>query len=149
MDSNYIPPSAEPPFNPDDYTPPSAEPPVDANPVTPPASEPEIIDVTAKETPPAAATSGFDAVPEGLASQAAKPQYGGAVPPPPAAPIPPAKSGGSNTSRTVWIILAVVLVVLCCCCLLALGIGTWLWNNGDSILNRFSSSLPGIAAWFA
>lgn len=133
MDSNYTPPSAEPPFDPDKYTPPSAEPPSSE----PPASEPQIIDVTAKENP---ATPGFDSVPENLAGQPARPQ-GTATPPP-----PPAKIGMSNTTRNVLIIVAVVLVILCCCCLLFLGFGSWLYNNGDRILDRLSSSLP---IWFA
>lgn len=131
MDSNYTPPSAEPPFDPDKYTPPSAEPPASE----PPASEPQIIDVTAKEKP---ATPGFDSVPENLAGQPARPQ-GSATP-------PPAKSGMSNTTRTVLIIVAVVLVVLCCCCLLFLVFGAWFYNNGDRILDTLSSSLP---LWFA
>ena len=95
MDSNYTPPSAEPPFDPDKYTPPSAEPPKKMDEVMPPSSEPVIIDVNAKEAP---TTPGFDAVPEGLAGE----------PPRAQTPPPPAKS---NTARTIWIIVIVVLVV--------------------------------------
>ncbi len=138
MDSNYNPPSAEPPFDPDKYTPPSAE---------PPASEPQIIDVSAKETPP---TSGFDTVPENLAGQPAQPQgQGGASVPPVPPPPPPAKNGMSSTTRTVLIIVAVVLVILCCCCLLMLSFGTWLYNNGDRILDTLSTSLPTLLTRFA
>lgn len=146
MDNNYTPPSAEPPFDPDKYTPPSAEPPkIDE--VMPPSSEPVIIDVSAKETPK---TSGFDAVPEGLASEPPKVQ----TPPPAFAAIPPASGGAlppagkSNTSRTIWIIVIVVLVVLCLCCLLTVGLGVWLYRvGGDAILDRLSSLLPALAPW--
>ncbi len=146
MDSNYNPPSAEPPFDPDKYTPPSAEPPK-MDEVMPPSSEPVVIDVSAKETP---GTPGFDTVPEGLAVEPPKAQT-----PPPAfdaipraaggASLPPAKS---NTSRTIWIIVIVVLVVLCLCCLLTVGLGVWLYRvGGDAILDRLSSLLPALAPW--
>lgn len=146
MDSNYNPPTAEPPFDPDKYTPPSAEP-LKMDEVMPPSSEPVIIDVSAKETPK---TSGFDAVPEGLASEPPKAQ----TPPPPSgtvqrptggASLPPAKS---NTSRTIWIIVIVVLVILCLCCLLSVGFAVWLYRvGGDAILDRLSSLLPALAPW--
>lgn len=143
MDSNYTPPSAEPPFDPDKYTPPSAEPPKPEE-VMPPTSEPVIIDVSAKEPPK---TAGFDSVPEGLGSEPPKapagtppPVIGGATPP------PPKKSG---TSSTIWIIVIVVLAVVCICCLLMVGIGVWLYRNGDNILNSISSMLPAVSAWLA
>lgn len=132
MDSNYTPPSAEPPFDPDKYTPPSAEPPKPEE-VMPPSSEPVVIDVNAKEPP---RTSGFDSVPEGIGGEPPKPPTGGATPPP---------AGKSNTNRTIWIIVIVVLVLLCICCLLAAGIGVWLYNNGDAILNQFSALMPWLA----
>lgn len=151
MDSNYTPPSAEPPFDPDKYTPPSAEPPFDPGKFTPPSAEPEIIDVTAKETP---AGSGFDSVPENLAGEPAKPQAEKATPvstglPPSGSTPPPEKGGMSSSTRTVLIIVAVVLVVLCCCCLAALGVFSWLWNNGDYILDRLGSCAPTLSAWLA
>ena len=132
MDSNYAPPSAEPPFDPNKYTPPSAEPPKMRDEVMPPSSEPVIIDVSAKETPK---TPGFDAVPEGLAGQ----------PPRAQTPPPPAKS---NTARTIWIIVIVVLVVLCLCCMLTVGIAVWLYQvGGDAILDSLSALLPALAPW--
>lgn len=136
MDSNYNPPSAEPPFDPDKYTPPSAE---------PPASEPQIIDVTPKEAPK---TSGFDTVPENLAGQPAQPQSQASAPVPPVPP-PPAKSGMSSTTRTILIIVAVVLVILCCCCVLFVVFGAWFYNNGDRFLDTLSTSLPALLARFA
>jgi len=36
-------------------------------------------------------------------------------------------------NNTVWIIVIVVVLLLCCCCLIL--VGTWLWNNGDSLIN--------------
>jgi hypothetical protein len=138
MDSNYTPPSAEPPFDPDKYTPPSAEPPVDPDKYTPPSTEPEIIDVTARETPK---TSGFDSVPENLGGAPAKPQAEKVT--------PPSGGGMSSNTRTVLIIVAVVLVVLCCCCLIVAVLGSWLWNNGDYILDRLSFWAPALSAWLA
>jgi hypothetical protein len=37
-------------------------------------------------------------------------------------------------SNKVGIIIAVVVVVLCCCCVISLGLGYWLWNNGDRLM---------------
>ncbi len=46
-------------------------------------------------------------------------------------------------SRTVWIIVIVVLVLLCCCCLLATaGLGTWLWDNGDKLMEDLGVFVP-------
>lgn len=42
-------------------------------------------------------------------------------------------------SNTVLIIVIVVLIVLCCCCVFAGGIGWWLWNNGDALLEQMGS----------
>jgi hypothetical protein len=33
----------------------------------------------------------------------------------------------------IWIIIAVVAVLLCCCCAASIGLGYWLWNNGDDL----------------
>lgn len=37
-------------------------------------------------------------------------------------------------SNKTGIIIAVVVVVLCCCCLVTLGLGAYLWQNGDQLL---------------
>jgi len=50
--------------------------------------------------------------------------------------VPP--SGGGNKSRTTTIVIVVVLVLLCCCCLGSVA-GYYLWNNGDSLMQQFSS----------
>jgi uncharacterized membrane protein len=39
----------------------------------------------------------------------------------------------------VWIIVAVVAVILCCCCVVVIAGGTWLYNNGDALLDSFGS----------
>ena len=50
-------------------------------------------------------------------------------------PITPEE--GKSKSR-VWIIVVVIVVVLlCCCCFSALGV-SWLWNNGDQLLEDLS-----------
>ena len=46
-----------------------------------------------------------------------------------AGPLPPEP----KKNRT-GMIIAIVAVVLCCCCLVSLGLGYWLWNNGDQLL---------------
>ena len=49
-------------------------------------------------------------------------------------PPPPQKS-----KKTLWIILAVVVVLLCCCCLV--GVGIYLYQNGDTLMNSISGSI--------
>jgi hypothetical protein len=49
---------------------------------------------------------------------------------------PPAKR---NT--TLIVIIVVVALVLCCCLALLAFAGTWLWNNGDRILQDLPQSL--------
>jgi hypothetical protein len=41
---------------------------------------------------------------------------------------------GEQKDNKIWIIIAVVVVVLCCCCVIAGTAGSWLWNNGDDLL---------------
>jgi hypothetical protein len=56
--------------------------------------------------------------------------------PPPGAQVytqPPKKN------NTIWIVLVVVVLLLCCCCLI--GVGAWLWNNGDNLLNELDLSM--------
>ncbi len=44
---------------------------------------------------------------------------------------------GQAKSRT-WVIVAVIVVILlCCCCFSAMGV-SWLWNNGDQLINELS-----------
>ena len=38
------------------------------------------------------------------------------------------------------IIIAVVVIVSCCCCLVIVGLGSWLWQNGD---NMFGTGATG------
>ncbi len=81
------------------------------------------------------------------------PMYGMPTPPPPSyepmptpppPPSPPPMPGGTmsappekKSNKTLLIVLAVVvLLILCCCCA---GAGVWLWNNGDQLLQQFSS----------
>jgi len=49
--------------------------------------------------------------------------------------LPPAMPIGAKKSNKTWIIVLVVLLVLCCLCTCIAG-GTWLWNNGDAILEE-------------
>ena len=45
-------------------------------------------------------------------------------------------------NTTLIIVLVVLFVLLCCCCLAVTG--TWLWNNGDAIMEELElySALP-------
>jgi len=49
--------------------------------------------------------------------------------------LPPPMPPGTKKSSKTWIIVLVVILVLCCLCTCAAG-GTWLWNNGDAILEE-------------
>ena len=45
-------------------------------------------------------------------------------------------------NKVIWIIIAVVAVILLCCCVVVtLGV-VWLWNNGDSLLDEWTSIIP-------
>jgi hypothetical protein len=45
-------------------------------------------------------------------------------------PVQPEKK-----SRT-GLIIGIVVAVLCCCCLVFGGLGYWLWNNGDQLMQQ-------------
>ncbi|GAP21765.1 hypothetical protein [Leptolinea tardivitalis] len=51
-------------------------------------------------------------------------------------PIPPEKKKSNKT----WIIVLVVVIVLCCLCS-CVGIGIYLWNNGDQIMQSIQTSM--------
>jgi hypothetical protein len=42
---------------------------------------------------------------------------------------------GAKKSSKTWIIVLVVVIALCCLCS-CLGVGLYLWNNGDQIMNE-------------
>ena len=56
------------------------------------------------------------------------------TPPPVYTPAPPPKK-----NNTIWIVVIVVVLLLCCCCLI--GVGGWLWTNGDQLLSDMDLSL--------
>ena len=41
----------------------------------------------------------------------------------------------------IWIIIAVVVVVLCCCCIVGAAGVSWLWKNGDQLIEGWGSVL--------
>jgi hypothetical protein len=49
--------------------------------------------------------------------------------------LPPAIPPQQKKSNKTWIIILVVVVVLCCLCS-CIGIGSYLWTNGDSLLQQ-------------
>ncbi|MBN1147580.1 MAG: hypothetical protein JXA78_10005 [Anaerolineales bacterium] len=50
-----------------------------------------------------------------------------------------------KSNSKIWIII-IVLVVLCCCCVVVGGAMTWLWYNGDALLEEFGAQLPYLLA---
>lgn len=59
--------------------------------------------------------------------------------------IPPIESMPAEPKKNrVPLIIGIVLIVLCCCCIVSLGLGKWLWDNGDSIFG-ISAVLPFIS----
>ncbi len=53
--------------------------------------------------------------------------------------LPPPMPPEQKKSNKTWIIVLVVVVVLCCLCS-CIGIGTWMWNNGDSLMEQIQQS---------
>jgi len=53
--------------------------------------------------------------------------------------------GQDNKQRNMIIIVVVVIVLLCCCCF-ATGIGIYLWQNGDKLMQGLNptSFLPAL-----
>jgi hypothetical protein len=58
-----------------------------------------------------------------------------AVPTPDSPDLPPPIPPGQKKSRNTWVIVLVVAVVLCCLCS-CIGIGYWMWSNGDSLMQQ-------------
>jgi flagellar basal body-associated protein FliL len=48
-------------------------------------------------------------------------------------------------SSKTWLIILIVVLVLCCCCAVVGGLGYYLYNNGDALMQDWSalSSLAG------
>ena len=61
------------------------------------------------------------------------------------APFPPLEEEPKKGNKVIWFIV-IVLVVLCCCCAVFGGAGTWLWYNGDALLEEFGVWLPHLLA---
>ena len=61
------------------------------------------------------------------------------------APLPPLEPEPKKSNSMLWIIL-IVLVVLCCCCVVLGGAMTWLWYNGDALIDEFGVQLPYLLA---
>lgn len=57
-------------------------------------------------------------------------------------PYPPFEEEAKKSNNTLLIIIIVVLLLLCCCCLIFGGGVTWLWYNGDALLEDLSLHLP-------
>ncbi len=66
--------------------------------------------------------------------------------PPTPSYTPPAtaEAQAPKSNRKIWIIVIVAVVLLCCCCLAIAGI--WLWNNGDALIEQYSSIAPVLLA---
>lgn len=54
-------------------------------------------------------------------------------------------SGQDNKQRNMIIAVVVVVVLLCCCCISA-GLGYYLWENGDALMEGLNGSLPALQA---
>jgi len=52
-------------------------------------------------------------------------------------PVPPLEEAPAKKSNTTLIIVIVVLVVLCCCCVVFGSSLSWLWFNGDQLIEDF------------
>jgi hypothetical protein len=48
-------------------------------------------------------------------------------------------------NKVIWIIVAVIAVILLCCCLVIVLGGAWLWNNGDQLIEDWSTLNPLIS----
>jgi hypothetical protein len=42
-----------------------------------------------------------------------------------------------SSSRT-WLIVGGVVIILCCVCAVCGGVGYWLWENGDRLLEEYA-----------
>jgi hypothetical protein len=51
------------------------------------------------------------------------------------APLPPLEEEPKKNNTSLLIIIIVVVLLLCCCCVVLGGGLTWLWFNGDQLLN--------------
>jgi nitrate reductase NapE component len=57
------------------------------------------------------------------------------IPVPDSPDLPPPFPSEKKKSNKTWIIILVVLLVLCCLCSCG-GIGFYLWNNGDALMQE-------------
>jgi hypothetical protein len=105
-------PRPEDPENPPPLIPPDVPPSPPESPINPPPPIPDDV------PPPSPAYSEIQPV----------------RPPEPPAPLPPAKPAGGH--RNTWIIVIIILVVLCCCCVVIGGVGYYLYQNGDQIMQN-------------
>ncbi len=66
------------------------------------------------------------------------------VPPYESPDLPPPVDAPKKSSKT-WLIILIVVLVLCCCCAVVGGLGYYLYNNGDALMQDWSalSSLAG------
>jgi hypothetical protein len=53
--------------------------------------------------------------------------------------LPPPISGQPKKSNKTWIIILIVVIVLCCLCS-CVASGIWLWNNGDSLMEQYTTT---------
>ena len=49
-------------------------------------------------------------------------------------PITPLEEQPKKDNKRTIIIVVVVLLLCCCCVVVGGGVGMWLWNNGDALL---------------
>jgi hypothetical protein len=62
------------------------------------------------------------------------------VPPYESPDLPPVVETPKKSSKT-WLIVLIVVIVLCCCCAV-IGGGTYLYNNGDALIEQWSALSP-------